>query len=154
MKWICLFVVAGWVGSIEAAPKIEKIEVELFHQVDGKLKPLGTKEIDIQTADANPLVKVKISTVEKPGVVDDNAYVLTLKGFGKGRENEAESAMEDFKFSEQRKKYVFGQYEPFLTAYPCTEKVTFTATLATVKKPSKKISEMTFETNQLNCYAN
>ena len=92
--------------------------------------------------------------MEKPGSVDQNEYVLTLKGFGKGRENEAEGEIEDFKFSDRRKRYVFGQYEPFLLNYPCTEKVTLTATLTAVKQPNKKISEKIFETNQLNCIAN
>ncbi len=131
---------------------IQSIFVELFHGKDGRLKPLGSQDIDFQTADAQLLIKIHI--VANGETPDRPELKLTLEGFGKGRDNEAEGKVEDWKFKESRKSYSFSNYEAFLATYPCAEKVKLVATITSVKNSKKILSKKEFETNQLNCSMN
>lgn len=107
---------------------------------DNKNNEIVDRPTNIYGNDMNIFLAINISQDS----VDTKTYHLSVKGYGKGRENEAEGLVEDYSIHRSKDVTFYGKgsrYVPFILEYPCTNQSIFTIILTDQKgyKVSKKI---------------
>ena len=117
---------------------------------DNKNNKIVDKPTNMYGSDMNLFLVINISQERE----DTQTYHLTVTGFGKGRENEAEGLVEDYSVHRSEDMTFYGKgsrYVPFILEYPCPNQSIFTIILTDQKgyKVSKKIIN-----NLSGCYLN
>lgn len=140
------------VGAISVFGKgnfnLKEIKVRIF---DNAKNVLTDKEIDPYGNGMDIFLSVLISQ----DTDSENVYTVTVEGFGKGRDNEAEGTVEDYNVKQARDVTLYTRdpiYIPFVLEYPCTEETNYTVT-ATQKDTGKKLTK-TIKSPHGFCYLN
>lgn len=153
MKGYGFFLVLFFIAANVYAQKganfgIEEVKIKIYdNEKDGVVK-----------AQTNPYgngMDLFISVLVSQSVEADNDYLVEVRGFGKGRENEAEGLVEDYKTSAKKTFRLYQnqkRYIPFIVEFSYTSETNFTVTL-TQKSTGKKVSK-TVKTQLGNCNLN
>jgi len=127
---------------------LKEIKVRIF---DNAKNTLTDKETDEYGSGMDIFLSVLISQ----DTDSENTYTVMVEGFGKGRDNEAEGIVEDYKVKESREIKLYTRdpiYIPFVLDYPCTEETNYTVTI-TQKDTGKKLTK-TIKSPHGFCYFN
>jgi hypothetical protein len=127
---------------------IKEIKVRIFD---------NTKNIltDKETDEYGNGMDIFLSILLSQDTDSENTYAVTVEGFGKGRDNEAEGTVEDYKVKQSREIKLHTRdpiYIPFVLEYPCTEETNYTVTI-TQKDTGKKLTK-TIKSPHGFCYFN
>lgn len=115
---------------------LKEIKVRIF---DNTKNILIDREID----DYGSGMDIFLSVLISQDADSENTYTVTVEGFGKGRSNEAEGTVEDYKVKQSREVTLYTHdpiYIPFILEYPCTEETNYTVTV-TQKDTGKKLTK-------------
>ena len=127
---------------------LKEIKVRIF---DNTKNTLTDKEID----DYGMGMDIFLSVLVSQDTDSENTYTIMVEGFGKGRDNEAEGTVEDYKVKQSREITLYTRdqiYVPFILEYPCTEETNYTVTM-TQKDMGKKLTK-TIKSPYGFCYLN
>ena len=127
---------------------LKDIKVRIFDNTKNIL-------IDKETDDYGLGMDIFLSVLINQETDLENVYTVTVEGFGKGRDNEAEGTVEDYKIKESREIKLYTRdpiYIPFILKYPCTEETNYTVTV-TQKDTGKKLTK-TIKSPHGFCYFN
>jgi len=141
-----------FIGSVNVSGKgnfaIKDIKVRIF---DNEKNILTDKE----TNGYGNGMDIFLSVLIAQETDSENIYTITVEGFGKGRENEAEGVVEDYKVKESRDIKLYTRdaiYIPFILEYPCTEAANYTVTI--IQKDTNKKVTKTIKSPHGFCYFN
>jgi len=102
------------------------------------------------------LISQKVESPNDNSITSSSStYNITVEGYGKGRENQAEGLVEDYKIKETKEVTIYhtqSQYVPFVLEYPCTEKTSYTITV--VQKGTDNRATKTIQVPPGSCYLN
>ncbi|WP_324172497.1 hypothetical protein [Sulfurimonas sp.] len=124
-------------GSTDKIFNIDSVSIKIYDHNSNKIV---LKPTSIYGNNMSLFVAIKISQINDYM----QKYTLSLKGHGKGRENDAEGLVEDYNVSESKNVVLYTnepQFIPFILEYPCTEEGTFTIILSNEKgtRVTKKV---------------
>lgn len=128
--------------------EIKKINVRVY---DNEKDLVTTKQTNVYGNGMDIFLSILLSQ----NVDAENDYIVTVEGFGPGRENEAEGKVEDHRIKETKsvKFYVPGdRYIPFILEFPCVDDTTYTVTV--IQKSSGKKVSKSVKTKLGFCYLN
>jgi len=152
LAFILTFAFTFFVGSVYVSSEgnfsIKDIKVRIF---DNEKNVLTDKETNGYGNGMDIFLSVLIAQESD----SENIYTITVEGFGKGRENEAEGIVEDYKVKESKDVLLYTRdqiYFPFILQYPCTKSSNYTVTIVQ-KDTGKKISK-TIKSPHGSCYLN
>ena len=146
------FVLVFGVGSVAVFGKgnfiLKDVKVRIFD---------NTKNVvtDKETDDYGMGMDIFLSVLINQETDSENVYTVTVEGFGKGRDNEAEGTVEDYKVKQSRDVTLYTRdpiYIPFILEFPCTEETDYTVTV-TQKDTGKKLTK-TIKSPHGFCYFN
>ena len=143
-----VFSIAGIVVFGKGNFNLKEIKVRIFD---------NTKNIltDKETDDYGLGMDIFLSVLVNQDTDSENVYTITVEGFGKGRDNEAEGTVEDYKAKQSKEITLYTRdqiYVPFILEYPCTEEASYTVTI-TQKDTGKKLTK-TIKSPYGFCYLN
>lgn len=110
---------------------------------------------DKETDDYGSGMDIFLSVLVNQETDSENIYTVTVEGFGKGRDNEAEGAVEDYKVKQSREITLYTRdpiYIPFILEFPCTNETDYTVTV--VQKDTGKKLTKTIKSPHGFCYFN
>ena len=127
---------------------IEEIRVRIYDNekdtvVQDRTNPYGNG--------MNTFLSIKLKQVAD----SEKTYTIKVEGFGKGRENEAEGFVEDYKINTQKEIKVYSDtplFIPFILDFPCVDETNYIVTV-TQKETGKKITKAV-KTKLGWCYLN
>lgn len=131
-----MFSIGGIVVSGKGNFNLKEIKTRIF---DNTKNILIDKEID----DYGSGMDIFLSALISQDADSENTYTVTVEGFGKGRDNEAEGSVEDYKVKQSREVTLYTRapiYIPFVLKYPCTAETNYTVTV-TQKDTGKKLTK-------------
>ena len=143
-----VFSIGGIVVSGKGNFNLKEIKIRIF---DNTKNILIDKEID----DYGSGMDIFLSVLINQDADSENTYTVMVEGFGKGRDNEAEGTVEDYKVKQSREVTLYTRdpiYIPFVLKYPCTEETNYTVTV-TQKDTGKKLTK-TVKSPHGFCYLN
>ena len=140
------------IGGIAVSGKgnfnLKEIKVRIFD---------NTKNIltDKKTDDYGSGMDIFLSVLISQDTDSKTVYTIVVEGFGKGRDNEAEGTVEDYKVKQSKEVTLYTRdpiYIPFILEYPCTETTNYTVTI-TQKDTRRKLTK-TIKSPHGFCYLN
>lgn len=142
-RTLAVFLSFAFVFSIGAAAasgkgnfNLKQIKIRIFDNEKNVL-------VDKQTNGYGNGMDIFLSVLINQDADTANTYTLAVVGFGKGRSNEAEGVVEDYRVKESREITLHTRdpiYVPFILKYPCTAQTNYTVTV-TQKDTGKKITK-------------
>jgi len=148
LSFAFVFSIGGIAVSGKGNFSLKDIKVRIF---DNTKNVLTDKETD----DYGLGMDIFLSVLISQDADSENVYTITVEGFGKGRDNEAEGTVEDYKVKQSREITLYTRdqiYVPFILEYPCTEEANYTVTI-TQKDMGKKLTK-TIKSPFGFCYLN
>jgi hypothetical protein len=143
-----VFLIGGIIVFGKGNFNIKEIKVRIFDNAKNTLT-------DKKTNEYGNGMDIFLSALVSQDTDSENTYTVTVEGFGKGRDNEAEGNVEDYKVKESREIKLYTRdsiYIPFILEYPCTEETNYTVTIIQ-KNTNKKITK-TVKSPHGFCYFN
>jgi hypothetical protein len=129
-------------GPAQSVPADFGIKDIRFQVYDNQHNKLSEKSLNPYGNDMDILVSVYLfQNLDK-----QTKYKVKLEAFGKGRSNEAEGLVEDYKINLDLNTALYfkgGKYLPFFLPYPCTQNTEFKVTVTSQNNQTvqKKISK-------------
>ncbi len=127
---------------------IKEIKVRIFDNAKNTLT-------DKKTNEYGNGMNIFLTVLVSQDTNSENTYTVTVEGFGKGRDNEAEGTVEDYKVKKSREIKLYTRdrvYIPFILEYPCTEETNYTVTI--IQKDTGKKLTKTIKSPYGFCYFN
>lgn len=136
LSLVFVFSISGIVVSGKGNYNLKEIKIRIF---DNTKNTLIDREID----DYGSGMDIFLSVLISQHADSENTYTVMVEGFGKGRSNEAEGVVEDYKVKQSREVTLYTRdpiYIPFIFEYPCTTETNYTVTV-TQKDTGKKLTK-------------
>jgi hypothetical protein len=132
----CVFSIGGVIVFGKGNFTLKDIKVRVFDNAKNTVT-------DKETNGYGNGMDIFLSVLISQDAESENTYTVTVEGFGKGRDNEAEGTVEDYKVKESREIKLYTRdpiYIPFVLEYPCAEETNYTVTI-TQKDTGKKLTK-------------
>lgn len=133
--------------ELEKPFNIDMVSIKVY---DNHTNQIVDQPINEYGNNMNLFLAVKISQTTD----SMNKYTLKIDGYGKGRDNDAEGFLENYKIAVSKSIILYNNdsiFVPFIIEYPYTDEETFTITLSNEK--GRKVSKEII--NKLtSCYLN
>lgn len=127
---------------------IEEVKIKIY---DNEKDLLVEKPTNPYGNGMDIFLSVKIKQIATVG----KSYIIKVEGFGKGRENEAEGLVKDYKIKAEKEITIYNDtslFVPFILEFPCVDETTYTVTVT--EKDSGKKTVKNIKTKLGYCYLN